>query len=163
MTGGGIRPFETHDSDEVNRFIRGIQLEEFGFSETAYPQPELWNIAQFYQRRGNFWVARLDQELVGTVAILDLGEGVAKLGRLFVHPGHRGHPLHLARHLLETAERWATGHLISRICFETTVEPCAAHVFYGRHGYLEVLQSAFPAVFPLCPYPSRYFMKMLPE
>jgi N-acetylglutamate synthase-like GNAT family acetyltransferase len=158
----GVRRFETVDSDEVNRFIRDIQLREFGFSEKAFPQPELWDIAQFYQSRGDFWVARLDREVVGTVAILDLGEGVAKLGRLFVHPDHRGVPLYLARNLLKIAEIWAADHLIRRICFETTVEPCAAHGFYGKHGYQEIFKSAFPAVFPLCPYPSRYFMKMLP-
>ncbi|MCP4118715.1 MAG: hypothetical protein GY737_25635 [Desulfobacteraceae bacterium] len=78
-----IRPFETGDADGVNRFIRGIQLKEFGFTEKEFPQPELWDIGNFYQTRGNFWVARRDGELMGTVAILDLGEGPAKLGRLF--------------------------------------------------------------------------------
>ena len=45
----------------------------------------------FYRRgNGNFWVALADGEVVGTLALLDLGEGQGALRKMFVQAPHRG-------------------------------------------------------------------------
>jgi len=117
-----IRTFELIDSDPVNLFIRGIQLAEFGFTKEEFPQPELLDIEGYYlSSGGNFWVAHLDDILVGTGALLDLKNGVAKLGRTFVHPEYRGKPWRIGQKLLDTAMSWAKKKDLNKICFETTL------------------------------------------
>ncbi len=157
-----IRTFSSSDSDSVNELIRGIQRTEFGFTVDDFPQPELLDIENVYiASGGNFWVACLDDALVGTAAMLDLGAGIAKLGRMFVHPAYRGKPWSIAQRLLDTAMDWATSKGFKQVCFETTPEPCAAHYFYRRNEFIEVNSTDFPPEYKLCPYPSRYFMKNL--
>ncbi|MBF9017983.1 MULTISPECIES: GNAT family N-acetyltransferase [unclassified Oceanispirochaeta] len=157
-----IRNYVFSDCDGVNELIRGIQRIEFGFTETEFPQPELNNIDEFYRASdGNFWVAYLEDTLVGTSALLNLGGGIAKLGKMFVHPEYRGKPRRIAQNLLDTAFDWAKSMNFAFICFETTPEPCAAHSFYRRNSFIEVESSDFPPEYKLCPYPSRYFMKKL--
>ena len=157
-----IRTFVLSDCGAVNELIWGIQRTEFGFTKTDFPQPELKNIDEFYiASGGNFWVAHLEDTLVGTTALLDFGSGIAKLGKMFVHPGYRGKPKRIAQNLLDTALDWAKSRNFALICFEVTPEPCAAHSFYRRNYFIEVESSDFPPEYKLCPYPSRYFMKRL--
>ena len=157
-----IRTFETSDADSVNKLIRGIQKKEFGFTLEDFPQPELLDIKNFYiSSGGNFWVAYMDDLLVGTSALLDLGNGVAKLGRMFVHPDYRGKPWRIAQRLFDISMNWAKAKNLFNICLETTPEPCAAHNFYIKNGFIEVNSSDFPPEYHLCPYPSRYFIKEL--
>ncbi len=158
-----IRTFISSDSNSVNELIRGIQRTEFDFTEDDFPQPELLDIERFYiASGGNFWVACLDDALiVGTAAMLDLGNGIAKLGRMFVHPVYRGSPWRIAQRLLDTAMGWAKSKGLKQVCFETTPEPCAAHYFYHRNKFIEVKSTDLPPEYKLCPYPSRFFMKSL--
>ncbi len=162
MKSVNIRTFLSSNSDAVNTLIRGIQRSEFDFDEEDFPQPELLDIENFYiASGGNFWVACLDDILVGTAAILDLGNGIAKLGRMFVHPDYRGNPWRIAQRLLDTALDWAKSKKLNKVCFETTPEPCAAHSFYRRNEFIEIDSTDFPPEYKLCVYPSRYFMKNL--
>ena len=157
-----IITFESPDSDAVNKLIRGIQKNEFGFTKEKFSQPELLDIENFYIRSGgNFWVAYINDLLVGTCALLDLGNGVAKLGRMFVHPDYRGKPLQIAQKLFDFSVKWAKTKNLFIICLETTPEPCAAHKFYIKNEFAEVKASDFPPEYHLCPYPSRYFIKEL--
>ncbi len=150
------------DTDSVNKLIRGIQRTEFNFTKDDFPQPELFDIENFYiASGGNFWVAILDDDIVGTAAMLDLGNGISKLGRMFVDLAHRGTPYQIAQRLLDTALDWAKLNKINQVCFETTPETCAAHFFYRRNKFIEVSSTDFPPEYPLCPYPSRYFLKNL--
>ena len=157
-----IRTFLSSDSDSVNELIRGIQRTEFNFTEDDFPQPELLDIENFYiASGGNFWVACLDDTLVGTAAMLDLGNGIVKLGRMFVSPAYRGSPWRIAQRLLDTAMGWAKSMEHKKVCFETTPEPYAAHYFYRRNEFIEVKSTDFPPEYKFCHYPSRYFMKTL--
>ncbi len=154
-----LRPYQSSDCDQVNNLIREIQLNEFGFSENDFPQPELRDIAHRYQKAGEFWVMLMNDKIIGTCALQNLGKGVAKLGKMFVDVEHRGRPLSIAQKLLDNTFSWALSNGVRLICFETIVEQCAAHTFYLRNGFKEVSSTDLPEVFKLCPYPSRYFMK----
>ena len=153
-----IRDFNPADVNGVNALIRGIQQAEFGMVAADYPQPELYEIEKFYQRNGGFWVAEVDNVLAGTVAVLNLGDFTAKLGRLFVLPHYRGQPLQVAKALLQRVVNWSQQKGIKKICLETVVEPCAAQAFWLRHGFEEIEQAQMPSVYPLSKYPSRYFV-----
>ena len=150
-----IRPYEPTDCDAVNALIRGIQTQEQGLD---VPQPELRDISHFYQRNGNFWVAYDASELVGTIALLLLGDGVAKLGKMFVASSHRGSN-GIAKKLLTSALSWAREQGVQTVCLETIPEPCAAQRFYLKNGFREVEASDLPRAFKICPYPSRYYVR----
>lgn len=155
-----IRQFLTSDSDAVNKLIRNIQKNEFNFTVENFPQPELLDIENFYiASGGNFWVVFSNEILVGTASLLDLGNGIAKLGKMFVHKTYRGKPLRIAQKLLNTVQDWAKQKEFNCICFETITETCAAHYFYERNEFMEVAPSDFPEEYKICPYPSRYFIK----
>ncbi|HMG04893.1 MAG TPA: GNAT family N-acetyltransferase, partial [Chthoniobacterales bacterium] len=86
-----IEPFTPRHADGVGALIIGIQRDEFQIPITLEDQPDLQDIPAFYQQgAGNFWVAVSDGEVVGTVALLDLGNHQAALRKMFVHATHRG-------------------------------------------------------------------------
>ena len=86
-----IVPFEPAFARDVAELIVGIQRGEFAIDITAEQQPDLAAIEDFYQvRGGNFWVARADSRVVGTIALLDIGARQGALRKMFVHPDFRG-------------------------------------------------------------------------
>jgi len=65
--------------------ILPIQQAEFAIAITREEQADLADIPAFYQRGdGNFWVALADNTVVGTVAILDIGNREGALRKMFV-------------------------------------------------------------------------------
>ena len=69
-----IVPYESTFQEEVVDLIVHIQQKEYNVSITKEEQPDLLEIETFYQKdHGNFWVAIYDGKVVGTVALLDIG------------------------------------------------------------------------------------------
>ena len=80
---------------------------------------------------------------------------------MFVAASHRGSGKGVAKALLDTASEWAGQQGVTTLCLETIVEPCAAHSFYLKNGFVGVLPTDLPPEFKVCPYPSRYFIRKL--
>ncbi len=80
-----IIPYESTFQDEVVDLIVHIQQKEYNVPITKEEQPDLLEIETFYQRNhGNFWVAIYDGKVVGTVALLDIGNHQVALRKMFV-------------------------------------------------------------------------------
>jgi hypothetical protein len=108
MTDVNIRFFEHGDTAGVTNLIVGIQRGEFGIAITADDQPDLSSIPHFYQTgAGNFWVAVVDDEVVGTLGLRDMGNGGVALRKMFVAAKVRGEPHRVAQRLLSAAIAWA--------------------------------------------------------
>lgn len=61
--------------DEISDLIVTIQNDEFGIPITLDMQPDLMEISKYYQvNNGNFWVARINNRIVGTIVLLDIGK-----------------------------------------------------------------------------------------
>jgi N-acetylglutamate synthase-like GNAT family acetyltransferase len=85
------RTYQTGDHDQVLSLILGIQQQEFGVAITAEDQPDLNNIADFYQSGlGNFWLAVHQGQVIGTIALLDIGRQQVALRKMFVAAAYRG-------------------------------------------------------------------------
>src|SRR5690348_12252411 len=80
-----IVPFDSAHTDGVAALILSIQQAEFAIPITLADQPDLLDVAGFYQRGdGQFWVA-LDKDLVvGTIGLLDIGNREGALRKMFV-------------------------------------------------------------------------------
>ena len=75
----------------VRDLIVPIQRAEFGIEITYEDQPDLHDVAAFYRKGcGDFWVALDGREVVGSIALIDIGERRAALRKMFVKQGYRG-------------------------------------------------------------------------
>ena len=144
-----IVPFEPRFEQSVVELIVGIQRGEFGVAITAEQQPDLRRIPEYYQTgSGNFWVALSAAQVVGTIALLDIGNGQAALRKMFVDAKHRGAQAGAARRLLDALLRWANERGLREIFLGTTSQFVAAHRFYEKNGFTELRRQSLPAAFP---------------
>lgn len=152
-----IRPFHPGDEDAVVGVILPIQREEFGVAITAADQPDLADIPTWYQTgAGQFWLAELDGEAVGTIALKDIGDGAVALRKMFVKPVARG-PVGAAQALLDTALAHARDHGVSAVWLGTTDAFKAAHRFYEKNGFHLVEAADLPDAFPRMAVDTRFY------
>ena len=157
-----ISPFRPEHADGVVAVILPIQQNEFDIPITLDGQPDLKDIPGFYQRdRGNFWVAIEGQEVVGTVALLDIGNGQAALRKMFVKASHRGAEHGIAKRLLETLLAWCQARGVTQVLLGTTAKFLAAHRFYEKNGFREITRAELPASFPVMQVDTKFYSRAI--
>lgn len=157
-----IIPFAPQYAAGVIDLILPIQQNEFGVPVTLEAQPDLLDIPGFYQRgAGNFWVARVDGKVVGTIALLDIGDRQAALRKMFVNSEYRGPVSGVAQRLLDTLLVWCEGLGLHEIFLGTTEQFLAAHRFYGKNGFREITKSQLPLAFPVMAVNTKFYSRML--
>lgn len=110
-----------------------IQQQELGVAVTLQDQADLLDISGFYRcGAGNFWVALDGKAVVGTIALLDIGNRQAALRRMFVRTKYRDRTHAVAQGLLETLLAWSEGRGLREIFLGTTEQFVAAHRFYEK-------------------------------
>ncbi|MGI4861555.1 MAG: GNAT family N-acetyltransferase [Janthinobacterium lividum] len=156
-----IVPFSPAHADGVPALILPIQQIEFGVPVTIDAQPDLLDIGGFYQQgRGNFWVALTPQgEVVGSIALLDIGDGQAALRKMFVAESYRGRPHGVGLRLLNVLLQWAQDKGIEEIFLGTTELFLAAHRFYEKNGFEPIAKAALPARFPVMAVDTRFYVR----
>jgi N-acetylglutamate synthase-like GNAT family acetyltransferase len=159
-TGRSIRPFAAADAEGVVQLVLSIQQREFGVPITADEQPDLLNVSAYYQRaQGNFWVASDHGQIVGTIGLLDVGDGRSALRKLFVAASHRGTVL--AAELLQTCLTWARMARMTEVVLGTTELKKAAHRFYEKWGFVEVTAASLPPSFPRMRVDTKFYRYLL--
>jgi N-acetylglutamate synthase-like GNAT family acetyltransferase len=157
-----VVPFEARFGRDVRELIVSIQRGEFGIEITAEQQPDLFDIAGFYQvRSGNFWVAVVDARVVGTISLLDIGNRQGALRKMFVHREFRGRDAGTAKRLLDALVAWAEQEELREIFLGTTEKFLAAHRFYAKNGFSEIAKSSLPPAFPVMAVDTRFFHREL--
>ncbi len=139
-----ITEYSDKYKDAVMELVFEIAENELGH-HSASGRPDLQKIKEVYQKdRGNFWVALKAGEIVGTIALKDMGEGRGDLWRFYVKGNLRergiGHKLFFA--LMDFAEN--NGY--KEIFLSTRKDQGAANKFYLRHGFEQI--EALPEDFP---------------
>ncbi|MGH0566528.1 GNAT family N-acetyltransferase [Bacillus anthracis] len=153
-----IIPYESTFQDEVVDLIVYIQQKEYNVSITKEEQPDLLEIGTFYQRNhGNFWVATYDDKVVGTVALLDIGNDQVALRKMFVKKEFRGKEWGASHKLLQTAISWAENKKLKDIYLGTTVKFLAAHRFYEKNGFQSVDIEDLPKSFPVLQVDKKFY------
>ena len=101
-----INVYNDAHKQTVCDLILHIQRKEFAIPINIDQQPDLNTIPQFYQTNGgNFWVAQDNGKVVGTIALLDIGNNQGALRKMFVAEAYRGKEV--AKRLLTTLLAWA--------------------------------------------------------
>jgi len=158
MTAVVIDRFQPGDEQGIIALILSIQRDEFGFAVTAEDQPDLSAIPEFYQvGRGEFYVARHDDRVIGTISLKDIGEARGALRKMFVAPAWRGREHGIASRLLDRLIADARAKGVVCIWLGTTDRYHAAHRFYEKNGFVEVPKAGLPSGFPLMMLDNKFY------
>jgi GNAT superfamily N-acetyltransferase len=153
-----ITPFQSLDAAGFCALVLPIQQTEFGIKITLEDQPDLQDPARFFQHgSGNIWLAKSGAEIVGSIGLLDIGNGQTVLRKMFVKDGYRGAQWGVAASLLATLIAHCRQQRVQQIFLGTTSAYLAAHRFYEKNGFAEILPSQLPAVFPRVAVDSKFY------
>jgi GNAT superfamily N-acetyltransferase len=140
-----IQPYDPRYKDQVIDLILNIQVGEFSVPVTIKDQPDLENIPTYYQHNnGQFWVALLNDQIIGTIALYDIKNQRVTLKKMFVAKEHRGKDKGVAQALLDAAINWCKQKHVKEIYLGTVAILHAAHRFYEKNNFIEVPKSALP-------------------
>ncbi len=144
--------------DELVNLILTIQKTEFEIPITLEQQPDLNDIPNFYQsNNGNFWVALAGNKVVGTIALLDIGNGQGALRKMFVDAAYRGKEFGVGQKLLHQLLQWAMQKNFKEIFLGTTEKFLAAQRFYEKNGFIEIKKEALPKSFPIMAVDVKFY------
>ena len=154
-----IKEYSNENTDEIFDMILDIQINEFDISIDRESQPDLQSIKDFYQTgNGNFWIAEDRSEIVGTVALKDIGDNYTALRKMFVKKEYRGKGKNISRLLLESVFHWGREKKIEKIFLGTTDKFLAAHRFYEKNGFVEIKQNQLPESFPVMKVDTKFYV-----
>jgi N-acetylglutamate synthase-like GNAT family acetyltransferase len=145
-----IQEYSNGYVEQVIDLILGIQQKELHVQITAADQPDLRSIKEFYQKgNGNFWIAVDDRHVVGTIALIDIGDSEVALRKMFVHPDYRGKFNATAQGLMDKVFEWSTNRQLKNIYLGTIDIMKAAHRFYEKNGFIVIDRDRLPLSFPV--------------
>ncbi|MBG0791812.1 MAG: GNAT family N-acetyltransferase [Desulfovibrionaceae bacterium] len=153
-----IVSYSGQDPDRIIDLITTIQIREFGVATSAEKQPDLRDIPGCYQQgAGDFWLALENDELVGTIALLDVGNGVCALRKMFVKKAYRGRERGIGAALMHTLLDRARERGVREVYLGTVDVYHAAHRFYEKNGFTEVERREVPDSVPLMDVDVKYY------
>ena len=130
-----LRPVEPRDRAIVARLV-GEVLAEHGFTLAMGGLER--DLAEAHERyaggRAGFWVAEVDGEVVGTVAVRPKDDRVCEIKRLYLRADQRGRGL--GQTLYEHAERFAREAGYEAIWLDSSRRFAKAHKLYARNGFV---------------------------
>jgi GNAT superfamily N-acetyltransferase len=127
-----IVPFEPEHADGFRSLV-GDTLREFGFEPDPDIDPDLVDPASTYTA---LWVALAEGEVVGSVALRDLGDKELELKRMYLRPAHRGRGR--GKRLLAIPLEWARANGATVLRLDTSERMEAARRLYEAHGFRPV-------------------------
>ncbi len=160
-----IRPFTPELTEQVVALILGIENDELGFHMTVADQPDLLEIPSFYQSgRGGFWVAlNPENEVVGTIGLIDTGHEFGVVRKMFVKKEWRGSEKATAMGLFSRLENWAVEKGFESVMLGTHTVLKPAIRFYEKLGFRKIPRADLPKGFPVMSVNNIFFKKSLPK
>ncbi len=128
---------------EIIDLILDIQNNESKIDLSLEEQPDLKDIKRCYQQGGGeFWVARDNGKVIGTIGIMMKENRCAVMKKFFVDSEYRSQKVGLAlyKKLLEYAEDAGVKHII----LDTPSVAKASHRFYEKAGFRIIELSELP-------------------
>ena len=158
MSEVNIEIYSDVNKKDVADLILNIQNAEFGIPITLELQPDLNEIPGFYQiDSGNFWIAKIDNKIIGTISLLDIGDRKGALRKMFVDSNYRGKEFGVGQRLLNTLVVWAKQKGFTEIFLGTTEKFIAAQRFYKKNGFKEIEKKELPGTFPVMEVDIKFY------
>lgn len=153
-----INIYTDDDKDEIIKLVLHCQNDGTRPLVTVANQPDLLSINKEYiDKGGNFWVAKDNGKLAGSIGLVNYGNNIAILKKFFVYEPYRGAPYYLGRRLYETLLSFAKEHGFKQIILDTPKNTDRAHKFYKKAGFKQVEQAAYPARYKSAYTDNDYF------
>jgi putative acetyltransferase len=135
---------------QVVDLILNIQQGEFNVPITLADQPDLLKIPEFYQKKaGDFWITLEGETVAGSIALIDCGDGVGAIRKMFVKAEFRGKEKGVAAALLANLMQHAKDSGMKNVYLGTNALLKASHRFYEKNGFIALPKEELPAQFPL--------------
>ena len=131
-----LRTYHAKDRREILRLYRQGVLT--GDPDPMDPATDLDHVEEVYLQRpqDHFWVAEIDGEVIGSIAILVNEKQIAHVRRLRVDPAwKKSHGEEIARALMEQATHHARRHDCLKLVLHTPVEDDRAIAFLHQMGF----------------------------
>lgn len=145
-----IERLDNQFCEEIIGLILPIQQIEFNVDIDLAAQPDLLDIEEAYNGSGGaFWGAKLNGELVGTIALIAVPEyHSGAIRKMFVKKEFRGKDLGIAQALLKTLLTYCKDNNLNEVYLGTKDILQAACRFYERNGFKPIAMEDLPAYFP---------------
>lgn len=136
-----IIEFDPKYEYKVKKLIFTV-VSELGFP--PHPTPthrykDLDHIEKRYRGRSRFWIAIINDKVIGTVAIKKVDTHACRLRRMFVLPEFHGKGI--GDKLLSTVLSFARENNYEVIHLKTHKYMTRAHRFYEKHGFKKIQES----------------------
>lgn len=144
-----IGEYVESDRDEIIALVLHCQNDGTRPLVTVDDQPELLDIKRKYiaDGGGNFWVARDNGKVAGTIGLMDVGNGLGILKKFFVYEPYRGCPHYLGRQLYAVLFDFAQKHGFKTIILDTPKNTDRAHLFYEKSGFKKIAAKDVPMTY----------------
>lgn len=153
-----IQEYSSDYQSQILDLILSIQQDEYKIPVSKEDQPDLLTIESVYQSEsGNFWIALYQGEVVGTIALLDIGNRQVALRKMFVKKEYRGKIFQTASLLLHNAIAWAKTKEVKEIYLGTTLQFIAAHRFYEKNHFKNIEIDQLPTNFPVMQVDKKFY------
>ncbi len=137
-------------AQQIVDLIIPIQQIEFGVPITLADQPDLLDIENNYHATGgNFWAALSGDKVVGTIALIAIGNGQGVIRKMFVNKDFRGKEHGIAQKLLDTLVSYCREEGITDLYLGTVDILKAAIRFYERNHFEPIEKQNLPQAFPI--------------
>jgi GNAT superfamily N-acetyltransferase len=157
-----IAPVRNNHSAAIIDLILPIQQLEFNVPVTLADQPDLQQVEDFYYRNGgHFWGAFQNNDLIGTIALINIGHNSGAIRKMFVKKEFRGKEFGIAQQLLETLITYSNANGIDDLYLGTVGVLKAAQRFYERNGFDLIVQEELPDYFPRMPADHIFYHRSL--
>lgn len=133
-----IREIQAKDNAKLEKIIKqSLESFQLDIPGTAYFDPQLANLAEFYQRenKAKYWVVvNHEDEVLGGVGIAPFNaeKEICELQKLYIAPVAQG--LGLSKKLMETALNFAKEHY-THCYLETSTKLKVANLLYQKLGF----------------------------
>lgn len=143
-----VSQFEERYTQDVIDIVLYFQNDGTRPPVSVDDQPDLLNIVDEYiSKGGNFWLAKNDGALIGTVGLMPYSAEIAVLKKFFVYEDYQGEPNHVGKKLYDVLLTFAKEKGYKTILLDTPHNTERAHKFYRKAGFREVDEDALPIKF----------------
>ena len=143
-----IGQFEDKYAQDVIDLVLHFQNDGTRPLVTVNDQPDLLNITcEYIEKGGNFWVAKDDSKLIGSIGIMPYNNEIAVLKKFFVYEDYQGEPYHIGQKLYTRLLSFANEKNIKTILLDTPHNTVRAHKFYEKAGFKKITEDMLPIKF----------------
>lgn len=140
-----INQFEDKYTQDVIDIVLHFQNDGTRSIVSVANQPDLLSIRDEYiNKGGNFWIAKDNKALIGTIGIMPYSKEIAILKKFFVYENYQGEPNHVGRKLYNTFLTFAKEQGFKTIILDTPKNTFRAHKFYEKAGFKKVDKEDLP-------------------